>query len=124
MAHPTTILVVEDDPSTRALMVTWLDLEGYDVRAVSNGSEALSLLRHEAPCLMVVDLDMPVMDGAELRRQQLLMPAVCAVPFILVSGAYDAGRIARTLGIADVLPKPFDADRLLRIVGLYCHGPH
>jgi CheY-like chemotaxis protein len=124
MTRPTTILVVEDDPSTRALMVTWLDLEGYEVLAVSNGNEALSLLRHEAPCLMVVDLDMPVMDGAELRRRQLLMPAVCAIPFILVSGAYNAGRIARALGIADVLPKPFDADRLLRIVGLHCHGPH
>ncbi len=124
MTRPTTILVVEDDPSTRALMVTWLDLEGYEVLAVSNGIEALSLLQHEAPCLMVVDLDMPVMDGAELRRQQLLMPAVCAVPFILVSGAYDAGRIARALGIADVLSKPFDADRLLRIVGSHCHGPH
>ena len=121
MTHPPTILVVEDDPSTRALMVTWLDIEGYDVRTARNGSEALTLLRREAPCLLVVDLDMPVMDGAELRRRQLLMPAVCAVPFVLVSGAYEAGHIARVLGIADVLHKPFDADRLLHIVGLHCH---
>jgi CheY-like chemotaxis protein len=121
MAHPPTILVVEDDPSTRALLVTWLDIEGYDVRTARNGSEALTVLQHEAPCLLVVDLDMPVMDGAELRRQQLLMPAVCAVPFVLVSGAYDAGRIARGLGITDVLHKPFDADRLLRIVASHCH---
>jgi hypothetical protein len=46
---------------------------------------------------------------------------VCAVPFVLVSGAYEAGHIARVLGIADVLHKPFDADRFLRIVGLHCH---
>ena len=50
-------------------MVAWLDGEGYDVRAASNGREALSLLLAEAPCLMLVDLNMPVMDGAELRRK-------------------------------------------------------
>jgi CheY-like chemotaxis protein len=122
MPHPRTVLVVDDDPSTRALMMTWLEIEGYDVRTASNGSEALALLRREAPSLMIVDLDMPVMDGAELRRQQLLLPAVCAIPFILVSGARNAARIARALGIADVLTKPFGADRLLRIVSLLCHA--
>ena len=121
MPHPCTVLVADDDPSTRALMMTWLEIGGYDVRTASNGSEALALLQHEAPSLMIVDLDMPVMDGAELRRRQLLLPAVCAIPFILVSGARNAARIARALGIADVLTKPFGADRLLRIVGLHCH---
>ena len=62
---------MEDDPATRALMVAWLDAEGYDVRAASNGREALTLLLHEAPSLMLVDLNMPVMDGAELRRRRL-----------------------------------------------------
>ena len=124
MARAHTILVVEDDASTRALMATWLDLEGYDVRMASNGSEALTLLEDEAPCLMVVDLEMPVMDGAELRRRQLLMPSVSAVPFILVSAAHNAAPIASALGIADVLPKPLDADQLLRVVGLRCHAAH
>lgn len=124
MSRTHTILVVEDDPSTRALIATWLDLDGYDVRMARNGSEALTLLRDEVPCLMVVDLDMPVMDGAELRRRQLLMPSVSAIPFILVSAADDAAGIGRALGIADVIPKPLDADRLLRIVGLRCHTAH
>lgn len=124
MAHAHTILVVEDDASTRALMATWLDLEGYDVRMASNGNEALTLLEDELPCLMVVDLDMPVMDGAELRRRQLLMPSVSAIPFILVSAAHNAARIARALGIADVIPKPLDSDQLLRIVGMRCHTAH
>jgi CheY-like chemotaxis protein len=43
-------------------------LEGYAVRTAGNGREALAILKEE-PCLMVVDLNMPVMDGAELRRQ-------------------------------------------------------
>lgn len=124
MACAHTILVVDDDPATRALMATWFDLEGYDVRMARNGSEALTLLKDEVPCLMVVDLDMPVMDGAELRRRQLLMPSVSAVPFILVSAAHNAVRIARGLGIPDVIPKPIDADQLLRTVGLRCHTDH
>jgi CheY-like chemotaxis protein len=73
------ILLVEDDPAIRTLMVTWLDTAGYDVRTASNGREALVRLR-EAPCLMVVDLNMPLMDGAELRRQQLQMPGLSAMP--------------------------------------------
>jgi CheY-like chemotaxis protein len=115
------ILLVEDDPAIRTLMVTWLDIEGYDVRTASNGREALVRLREEAPCLMVVDLNMPLMDGAELRRQQLQMPGLSAIPFILVSASDNAMQIAQDLGI-DLITKPFDADRLLRIVGSHCHN--
>ena len=124
MACAQTILVVEDDPATRTLMATCLDLEGYDVRTASNGSEALTALQDDVPCLMVVDLDMPVMDGAELRRRQLLMPSISAIPFILVSAAHNVRRIARALRIADVIPKPLDVDQLLRVVGLRCHPAH
>ena len=124
MAHAHTILVVEDDRSTRELMASWLNLEGYDVRMAGNGSEALTLLEDEVPCLMLVDLDMPVMDGAELRRRQMLMPSASAIPFVLVSAAQNAPRIAGALGIADIIPKPLDEDQLLRIVGLRCHTAH
>jgi CheY-like chemotaxis protein len=93
------ILLVEDDPAIRTLMVTWLDTAGYDVRTASNGREALVRLREEAPCLMVVDLNMPLMDGAELRRQQLQMPGLSAIPFILVSASDNATRIAQGLRI-------------------------
>jgi CheY-like chemotaxis protein len=115
-------MLVDDDPSTRALIETCLDTEGYDVLTASNGREALALLQEEAPCLMVVDLNMPVMDGAELRRQQLRTPSVSAIPFILVSADDNAKRIALDLGIDEVIPKPFDADRLLRVVATYCEG--
>jgi CheY-like chemotaxis protein len=113
-------MLVEDDPSTRALIATWLDTEGYDVRMASNGREALALLQEEPPCLLLVDLDMPVMDGAELRREQLRLTSVSAIPFILVSGADNAARIALELGIDEVIAKPFAPDQLLRIVATYC----
>jgi len=113
-------MLVEDDPSTRALIATWLDTEGYDVRMASNGREALTLLQEEPPCLLLVDLDMPVMDGAELRREQLRLTSVSAIPFILFSGADNAARIALELGIDEVIAKPFAPDQLLRIVATYC----
>jgi CheY-like chemotaxis protein len=115
-------MLVEDDPSARALIETWLDTEGYDVLTASNGSEALALLKQEVPCLMVVDLNMPVMDGAELRREQLRMPSVSDIPFILVSAADNAARLAVELGIDEVISKPCDADRLLSVVATYCEG--
>ena len=126
MAEPTaetlpTILLVEDDPDMRRYMVTWLEAEGYRVRAASNGREALDALVDEVPCVMVVDLAMPVMDGAEFRRRQQQIPGVSRVPFIMVSGTHDAARIARDLDIGDVVAKPFDAEHLLDIVASHCH---
>jgi two-component SAPR family response regulator len=64
------------------------------------------------------------MDGAEFRRQQLLIPAAAAIPFIRISGADRAARVARDLRMADVIPKPFDAERLLRVVASHCHRAH
>jgi CheY-like chemotaxis protein len=123
VAAPRLIMLVEDDPSTRALIRTWLDTEGYGVRTASNGREALTLLQEEeTPSVMVVDLNMPVMDGAELRRQQLRMPSLSSIPFILVSAADDAARIGLELGIDEVISKPFEPDRLLGILATYCEG--
>jgi DNA-binding response OmpR family regulator len=119
-----TILLVEDDADTRDLMTAWLHAEGYRVRTARNGREALAELQNEVPCAMVVDLMMPVMDGAELRRHQQIIRSVSRVPFILVSGEQHAERIARELDIADVLAKPFDAERLLSIIAYHCHCAH
>jgi CheY-like chemotaxis protein len=125
MTGSPTILLVEDDPDTRRYMVTWLEGEGYRVRAAANGSEALALLETEVPSAMIVDLMMPVMDGAELRRRQQQLPSVACVPFILVSGTHELARaVARDLGIEDVVLKPCDADRLLGIVASHCHRKH
>lgn len=113
-------MLVDDDPSTRTLIATRLHAAGYDVRTANDGLEALALLRVQSASLMLVDLNMPVMDGAELRRQQLRTPSVRAIPFILVSADERALRIADDLGIDEVIPKPFDVDHLLRTVSAYC----
>jgi CheY-like chemotaxis protein len=124
MASAATILVVEDDPDIRVLMATWLGSAGYVVYTANNGYEALTVLERVVPCVMVVDLMMPVMDGAVLRRHQQEMAAVSSVPFILVSAELDAERVARELDIAEVVAKPFEAERLLRIVAAHCTRNH
>jgi CheY-like chemotaxis protein len=125
MTDSPTILLVEDDPDTRRYITTCLQSEGYLVQVARNGREALTILEHELPSAMIVDLMMPVMDGAELRRRQQQLPEAAGVPFILVSGTHElARRIALDLGIEDVVPKPCDTDRLLDIVASRCHQHH
>lgn len=119
-----TILVVEDDRALRDFMATWLDAEGYEVRTAPNGREALTALHVEIPCVMVVDLMMPVMGGAELRRHIQHMPAIADVPFILVTAEANAEQIGRDLNATAVVPKPFDPTRLSAIIASHCYRDH
>jgi len=114
------ILLVEDDRDLRAMMALWLNAEGYEVRTATNGREALTALEYGVPCAMVVDLMMPVMGGAELRRNVQQMPAMEGVPFILVTGEPDAEQIGRDLDATAVVPKPFDAVLLAKIIATHC----
>ena len=118
------VLVVEDDPDTREMMATWLRCAGYKVLEAANGDEALRVMAREVPCAMIVDLDMPVMDGAELRKRQLASPELAAIPFILVSASGDSQRAGCAMKADAVIPKPFDAARLLTEIATLCPGSH
>ena len=61
-------LVVDDDPGNRMLMAQVLSLEGYAVATASNGLEALNSLPHARPFVILLDLEMPVMDGRAFRE--------------------------------------------------------
>lgn len=116
------VLIVEDDEDIRADLMAILRVKGFAVDEAANGREALTRLRDGArPCLIVLDLMMPVMNGWELRAAMLADPALAAVPVVVVSGK---GRIApeeeQTLAPAAVLVKPFELTELLELVGRYC----
>ena len=70
----TRVLVVEDNDDLRALLKDVLDDAGFEVTAVSNGAEALDLARSWQPAAIVLDLMMPVMDGAAFLRERAQMP--------------------------------------------------
>ena len=120
------VLIVEDDPDTREMLVTLLATQGFHPVAAEDGLEALHLLRsvrHRAPhvpCLVLLDLKMPRLSGNEFRRAQLGDPVVAAVPIAVMSGATDAEERGLTLGAVATLTKPIDLDALLAVVKRYC----
>jgi CheY-like chemotaxis protein len=70
------VLVVEDDSATRQLLVTCLQLEGFTVETATNGVEGLQHMRHHLPCVVLLDLMMPVMNGEQFRCAQLKDPSL------------------------------------------------
>lgn len=115
------VLVVDDDPDIRDLLVAVLKDDGYEAESARNGREALDLLERWPADLVVLDLMMPVMDGwtfAERLREKKL-----AVPIVVLSAATDVTRHAQRLGAADVVTKPFDIDTLLPRIARLAGGP-
>jgi CheY-like chemotaxis protein len=117
--HP--VLVVEDDPDIRATLCEALTDHGYSAVGVSNGAEALEYLRgdHERPCLILLDLMMPVMDGQTFRAEQRADPDLAAIPVIVVSAYRDVDRYGKELA-ADYLAKPVRLEALLDMARRHC----
>ena len=81
------ILLVDDDVDERDALTCFLEMEGVAVSAAAEGREALYALRTGLrPCVIVLDLDMPGMDGWEFRRQQLFWPQMRSIPVLILSG--------------------------------------
>jgi signal transduction histidine kinase/CheY-like chemotaxis protein len=104
------ILVVEDDPDVRRVIVECLSLIGYKVTEAANGSEALAQLRAIKPDLLVVDYAMPDMTGAEVISEARKL--IGDVPVILATGYADMAAVERLAGKPRLLRKPFDIAQL------------
>src|SRR5688572_9718932 len=93
------VLIVDDDARIRALMARLLETAGYAAAEAANGKEALALMRRRRPCVILLDLQMPIMDGWEFRGQQLADPELGDSPVICVTGVYDSSAICRSAGV-------------------------
>jgi CheY-like chemotaxis protein len=109
----TRILVADDDASVRNVLQDALQQDGYDVDAVCNGRQALTAIARHRPALLVLDLQMPGLDGPGLVRTLREQTRWGAVPFVLVSAVADAPAIGHQLGARACLCKPFDLNVLL-----------
>ena len=118
----TRVLVVEDDASIRTLLRYALEEEGYRVACARDGREALERVERDRPDAIVLDLQLPVMDGAGFARALARRTGGDAIPVLVVSGDYAAHRIAAELGAAGCLAKPFELDALLEAVGRLAAG--
>jgi signal transduction histidine kinase/CheY-like chemotaxis protein len=113
------LLVVDDVPQNRALLLYLLQDAGFIVAAATNGLECLVLLDGFKPDLILMDVMMPVMDGNEATRRIRHMPGWSDVPIVAVSasaGGEDESR-SRDAGASAFLAKPVDHDLLLRTIG-------
>src|SRR5678815_3583631 len=120
--HRHAVLVVEDDHDTRE---AFLELaRGVDLDAIGaeNGRTALRLLRDGLrPCLIVLDMAMPDMNGLEFRREQLADPALADLSVAVMSGGgWVVEADARKLGLTVFLRKPVEPKELLRAFTDHC----
>ena len=107
----TKILVVEDEPHIRELLVDILIDSGYDVVEAGNGAAALDLVSQERPDIILLDVMMPVMDGLQVLKLLQGDPATRATPVIIVSAKSQERevRAAKIAGAWDYVIKPWEA---------------
>jgi len=106
------VLVVDDDQATRTLIAEVLQQAGYTV-VCGVGAEGPTLARQTHPILILLDINMPDMDGIEVRRHLRASPHTAGIPVIALSGGGNLRRRADELAADDYLAKPFSIDELL-----------
>jgi CheY-like chemotaxis protein len=114
------VLIVDDDQDISDILSEILSSAGHSVITARNGAEALEKLKSVKPSLILLDLNMPVMDGFEFRRLQRLDPAVAQVPTVVMSALYQMRERIAHLAVDDALEKPIALERLLQVVGHFC----
>jgi len=118
------IFVVEDEEMIRDSIVEFLGEQGYDVVGAADGRDALNKLdvSNPRPCLILLDLMMPVMDGRSFREQQLQIPALAEIPIVVFSAYQDVAKTAVALNAVGHLAKPLRLPDLLRTVERHCRN--
>jgi len=117
------VLLVDDDRDICETIQTILGLYGYRVVTAGDGAEALALLRRGVrPCLILLDLMMPRMNGMQFREEQVRDPVFRAIPVMVLTGDGRAEAKAAALGVQG-LRKPIALEVLLETVGRFCSSP-
>lgn len=112
------ILVVEDDDDIRNAIVDLLETEGYTTEAAVNGKDALDKLNEiPKPCLVLLDMMMPIMNGRQFLDAIMKDTTLAPIPVLIVSAVADK---ANTEGSVGFLKKPIDIDVVLKVVSQYC----
>jgi CheY-like chemotaxis protein len=114
-----TVLVVEDEEEARTTLMQILELEGFRTVGFSNGAEALEhLAQSERPCLIIMDIRMPVMDGRQFRSALLGDTRLAEIPVVIVTAMDPAA--ATGLAALRVFRKPVDLEALVGVIRRNC----
>lgn len=119
MAQPevkSTILYVEDNPENRLLVKRILMAENYELLEATNAAQAINLLETTTPDLILMDINMPDMDGYTLTTRIKSMPGLARVPILALTANVMRGDKEKTLeaGCDGYIQKPLDVDQLVR----------
>lgn len=109
------ILIVDDDPSIVGFLELALADEGYEVRSAGNGREALARIGEQSPDLILLDMNMPIMNGWEFCAQ-LPRHTAQAIPVVVMTAARDAFARSREVGAQAYLGKPFNLDHMFQTI--------
>ena len=117
------IMVIDDDEFTLAMVESALK-EDYDIRLISQGAEALTVAQEYYPNLIVVDLNMPNVDGYEILTQFKLHPFLSSIPILCLSGekSLDVRKQVREMGAAGFLTKPINKKKFQSDIELLLQG--
>ncbi len=121
MAHSPTILYVEDNIDNRTLIRRVLMAEGFNIIEAANAEQALELLKNEVPSLILMDINMPGVDGYALTARIKALPNMGTVPIVALTANVMKGDRERTLeaGCDGYIQKPIDIDELPRQISQY-----
>jgi two-component system, chemotaxis family, chemotaxis protein CheY len=114
------VLVVDDDSSVRESIAEMLEAKGYAVLQAENGQKALDVLKstQHFPCLVILDLAMPIMDGRGFLKQRAEDSILRDIPVVIVSGNAQSDEPLE--GICAYLRKPVNVDRLIDLIDHHC----
>ena len=113
-----TILIVDDFDDTRLLLRTWLERKGFRVVEAEDGNHAVAAAENERPDLIIMDVEMPELDGLAATRKIRQLENLAAVPIVAVS-AYSADQYrahALAAGCNEYVSTPFEPEELERLV--------
>ena len=117
MSHRATVLLVDDDEDAVATMRVILEEEGHQVLSARNGREALQVALQTVPDLVLLDLNMPEMDGRAFLAAVEKSPTLAALKVVVVSGAEDIDDLA-----CETVSKPLRLDTLLGLIDRAAHS--
>ena len=121
MTNNILILYVEDNPENRLLIRRILEVEGYTVAEAENAASALEFVASQTPDLILMDINMPDIDGYTLTAQMRTFPDLANVPIVALTANVMKGDRERTLAVGcdGYIQKPVDVDELPRQISHY-----
>jgi DNA-binding response OmpR family regulator len=115
-------MIVDDDADIRESLMEFLEDHGFQTIGARDGQEALETLGSSdpPPCMIILDLMMPNMDGWTFREKQLERSSLAGIPVVVISAHRGTGESSREMRAAAWIPKPLNLSTLLRVIRERC----